>query len=66
VEIELDPAQPPEVVRVVAGLLAAAGPAPDPWWTAGIEESLDGGSQSAGAQGEATARPRRTLGAERA
>ena len=40
-EFELDPAQPPEVVRAVRELLAASAPAPDPWWQAGLEESLE-------------------------
>jgi len=41
VELDLDPAQPSEVVRAVRELLAARAPAPDPWWQAGLEESLD-------------------------
>ena len=38
---ETDPAQPEEVVRAIADALAAEAAAPDPWWRAGIEESLD-------------------------
>jgi hypothetical protein len=40
-ELELTPAQPDEVVRAVAELLAPATPAPDPWWLAGIAEVLE-------------------------
>ena len=39
-QLELDPPQPPEVVRVVAELLVPA-PAPDPWWQAGLDEALE-------------------------
>jgi hypothetical protein len=39
-EPELDPPQPEPVARAVAEVLAEAGQRPDPWWEAGIEESL--------------------------
>jgi hypothetical protein len=42
VDVELTPAQPPEVERAIA---AAIGPdhlsEPDPWWQAGVEEALE-------------------------
>jgi hypothetical protein len=42
VELDLDPAQPDAVVAAVRELLAAAAaPAPDPWWQAGVEEALE-------------------------
>jgi hypothetical protein len=41
VEIELTPAQPPEVAAAVARVLASDAPEPDPWWQAGVEESID-------------------------
>jgi hypothetical protein len=63
VRIELEPAQPDEVVRAVASLLRAQIRPVDPWWQAGLEEALE---DHLPAQGEATARPRRMLGAERA
>jgi hypothetical protein len=40
VEIELTPAQPPEIAEAVAELLDQEPPAPDPWWQAGIDEAL--------------------------
>ena len=40
-ELELEPSQPPEVIRVVGELLAARTAQPDPWWQAGIDESLE-------------------------
>jgi hypothetical protein len=65
VELELDPPQPPEVVRAVAALLDAASRV-DPWWQAGLDEAVAEAPLSSRAYGEATARPRRTRGAERA
>lgn len=41
-EVELEPEQPEEVARAVAALLAAAEPAADPWWQAGLDDSLAG------------------------
>jgi len=41
VELELTPEQPPEVAEAVAALLARPEPAPDPWWQAGIDETLE-------------------------
>jgi hypothetical protein len=40
VELELDPEQPPEVVRAVGELLRAQPSAVDPWWQAGLAEAL--------------------------
>jgi hypothetical protein len=39
-DFELDPAQPPEVVRALRELLASRVGEPDPWWQAGLDESL--------------------------
>ena len=44
-EIELEPTQPPEVARAVSELLATQAPGADPWWAAGLEESLDPGDE---------------------
>jgi hypothetical protein len=42
VEIELTPAQEPEVEAAIAAALGPARPAaPDPWWQAGIDEALE-------------------------
>jgi hypothetical protein len=38
---ETNPAQPPEVAEAISDVLAGGDPAPDPWWRAGIEESLE-------------------------
>jgi hypothetical protein len=43
VELELDPEQPAEVARTVAELLAGDARPADPWWQAGVDESLAGG-----------------------
>ena len=40
-KLELDPTQPPEVVRVVGEQLLSEAAEPDPWWQAGIDESLE-------------------------
>jgi hypothetical protein len=44
-ELELVPAQPPQIAEAVTDLLAEAEPAdqrqPDPWWQAGIDEALE-------------------------
>jgi hypothetical protein len=40
VHVELDPQQPPEVARAIAELLAEAERPPDPWWQAGLDETL--------------------------
>jgi len=45
VEIELDPSQPPEVTRAVSELLATRPAGADPWWAAGVEESLEPGEE---------------------
>jgi hypothetical protein len=55
VDVETTPEQPPEIVAAVARLLEQAPEAPDPWWQAGVDESL---------YGETAARPRSTLGAD--
>ena len=44
-EFELDPAQPPEVVRALRELLASRVREPDPWWQAGLDESLESPSE---------------------
>ena len=54
-DVELTPEQPLQVVAAVEQLLTGAPPSPDPWWQAGIDESL---------YGETAARPRSTLGAD--
>jgi hypothetical protein len=41
VELELTPEQPPAVAEAVAALLAAPEWGPDPWWQAGIDETLE-------------------------
>ena len=57
-DVELIPEQPPEVVAAAKQLLERTRrPASDPWWQAGLDEAL---------YGETAARPRSTLGAERA
>jgi hypothetical protein len=53
--IELEPEQPDDVARTIEALTAPAVPEPDSWWREGNEEAL---------YGEATARPRNTLGAD--
>ena len=44
-ELELKPEQPSAVAEAVAALLAAPAAAPDPWWQAGIDETLDVSSE---------------------
>jgi hypothetical protein len=42
VDVELTPAQAPEVVAAIAAVVTGDGPAaPDPWWQAGIDEALE-------------------------
>jgi hypothetical protein len=53
--IELSRDEPPEIVAAVEQLLDRASGRPDPWWQAGIDESL---------YGETAARPRNTDGAD--
>ena len=53
--IDVTPAQPDEVVDAIEVLVVSPASGPDPWWQAGIEETL---------YGDATARPRSTLGAD--
>jgi hypothetical protein len=55
VELELDPSQPAEVEAAIGAEVLPPPARPDPWWQAGIDEAL---------YGEATARPRNTLGAD--
>jgi hypothetical protein len=38
---ETSPPQPEDVGRAIAEVLADEPAAPDPWWQAGIEESLE-------------------------
>ncbi|MFL5961340.1 MAG: hypothetical protein ACJ757_00405 [Gaiellaceae bacterium] len=41
-DVELTPAQAPEVEAAIAAVLASQQPAPpDPWWQAGIDETLE-------------------------
>jgi len=40
-DVEISPEQPDEVAAAVAAALAGPVPAPDPWWQAGLEESLE-------------------------
>ena len=40
-QLELDPPQPAAVVAALADALAADTAAADPWWQAGLEESLE-------------------------
>jgi hypothetical protein len=40
VDVELTPAQPPEVDAAVAEVLARGAPEPDPWWQEGLEDAL--------------------------
>ena len=56
-DVELSPEQAPEIVAAAKELLTRAAAPPDPWWQAGLDEAL---------YGETAARPRSTLGAERA
>jgi len=58
-DVELAPEQPDEVAAAIVAALAGPAPLRDPWWQAGIEESLD---RSYGAAG----RPRSIRGADRA
>jgi hypothetical protein len=42
VDVELIPAQEPEIEAVIAEAMASRRPAaPDPWWQAGIDEALE-------------------------
>jgi hypothetical protein len=42
VDVELTPAQAPEIEAAIAAALGNDGPvAPDPWWQAGIDEALE-------------------------
>lgn len=54
-DVELEPEQRREVAEAIARALLPPPPEPDPWWQAGIDETL---------YGDATARPRSTLGAD--
>jgi hypothetical protein len=40
-ELELRPDQPAPVVEAVVALLEAPASVPDPWWQAGIDETLE-------------------------
>jgi len=39
--VELTPEQPDQVAAAIEAALAAPAPAPDPWWQAGLEDSLE-------------------------
>ena len=41
VDLELEPPQPDEIVAAVAELLADEHRTSDPWWRAGLEETLE-------------------------
>jgi hypothetical protein len=41
VDVETTPPQPDEVTRAILEAVAREGREPDPWWRAGIEESLE-------------------------
>jgi hypothetical protein len=42
VDVEVNPAQAPEVEAAIAAAIAPNRPAePDPWWQAGIDEALE-------------------------
>jgi hypothetical protein len=42
VDVELTPAQAPEVAAAIVAAIGNGGPvAPDPWWQAGIDEALE-------------------------
>jgi len=62
VSLEVDPDQPPAVVRAIGDLLGGRRE-PDPWWQAGIDEAL-GADEPGAAQTDAVARNSR--GAARA
>jgi hypothetical protein len=71
--LDLHPRQHPAVRGAVVALLEDQGDEPDAWWMAGLDDlsdpaysSTDGPDPLRRDQGDATARPRRTLGAERA
>jgi hypothetical protein len=40
-DVELSPKQPDEVAAAIAAALTRPAPAPDPWWQAGLEASLE-------------------------
>ncbi len=41
-DVELTPAQAPEIeAAIVAAVAAGDSAAPDPWWQAGIDEALE-------------------------
>jgi hypothetical protein len=42
VDVELTPAQAPEVEAAIAAVVTSGSPAaPDPWWQAGIDDALE-------------------------
>jgi hypothetical protein len=41
IDVDLTPEQPDQVVAAIAALLAPPAPAADPWWRAGLDESLE-------------------------
>ncbi len=40
-DVELSPEQPEPVAAAIVAALTEPAPAPDPWWQAGLEESLE-------------------------
>jgi hypothetical protein len=40
-DVELTPEQPPAVAETLAALLEEQRVEPDPWWRAGVQETLD-------------------------
>jgi hypothetical protein len=40
VDVETIPPQPDEVARAIAAELPGPEPEPDPWWQAGLDETL--------------------------
>ena len=41
IDVELTPEQPDPVAAAIEAVLEAPAPTPDPWWQAGLEESLE-------------------------
>jgi len=40
-DVEISPDQPDAVTAAIAVALAGPAPTPDPWWQAGLDESLE-------------------------
>jgi hypothetical protein len=41
VDVEVSPEQPPAVVEAIEALVIPPPAGPDPWWRAGLEQSLE-------------------------